>query len=169
MPAAVHGQRQVRASKKPSHRSIRQYVADQGSAARLSAATKSAFCSQFRRLAPAGNRRFAGILRGQRCVHNPRYGRVVHAGRGGLRLVERPRDEQMVALRADGLSLAQIGARFGVTRQRVDQILRQAGVAQAGTARSRAVRASRLAALRELHTRLAAERCGEILELLSRG
>jgi len=86
-----------------------------------------------------------------------------------LRLVERPRDEQIVALRADGLSLAQIGARFGVSRQRVDQILRGAGVAQAGTARSRAVRASTAAAVRELHANLANERCGEILEAYRRG
>ena len=65
--------------------------------------------------------------------------------------------------------MEEIGRRFDVSRQRVDQILRQAGVAQAGTTRSRAARASRAAAVRELHVRLATERRGEILEAYRAG
>jgi len=86
-----------------------------------------------------------------------------------LRPVERPRDAEIVALRADGCSLAEIGRRFGVSRQRVDQILRRAGVAQAGTARSRALRTVQAAAVREQHAKLAAERSVEILERYRHG
>ena len=74
-----------------------------------------------------------------------------------------------MALRADGCSLAEIGRRFGVSRQRVDQILRRTGVAQAGAARSRAVRSAQAATLREQHAKLAGERSGEILERYRRG
>ena len=72
-------------------------------------------------------------------------------------------------MRADGCSLAEIGRRFGVSRQRVDQILRRAGVAQAGTARSRAVRTAHAAAVREQHTKQAGEHSGEILKRYCRG
>lgn len=81
-----------------------------------------------------------------------------------MRLVVPSREQQILALRREGYSLAAIGRRFGVSRQRVDQIVRAAGGVEVAGELSRARRAGAVRARRALHVRLARERSGEILE-----
>ncbi len=85
-----------------------------------------------------------------------------------LRLLPPSRDQQILALRAEGRSLAEIGRRFGVTRQRVDQIISRAGAA----GMREAIEARRADARREraeLHAGRAAEQWEEIRELYRQG
>lgn len=64
------------------------------------------------------------------------------------------RDVEIITLRRDGLTLDQIGRRFGITRERVRQILRAGGVAIESAAATR--RAQRLEAARGVSAELVA-------------
>jgi Homing endonuclease associated repeat/Sigma-70, region 4 len=77
-----------------------------------------------------------------------------------LQLVGGSRDQEIVRLRAEGLRLAEIGRRFGLSRQRVAQIIDDAGRVQAEDVTD---------TRRVADARRARERSGEIFELWREG
>jgi DNA-binding CsgD family transcriptional regulator len=88
-----------------------------------------------------------------------RNARVATFGKRGA-LALSPRDKEIFELRAAGWTLKQIGERYGITRQRVDEILRKRG----GPSAAEAVAARHL---REIQ--LVRQRTDEILRLYRAG
>lgn len=100
---------------------------------------------------------------------------LTHSSSGEVSAFEAPepisktaqRDAEMVELYADGLTLEQIGERFGVTRERVRQIVAKVG--GPGAAEARAVRGARREAERQAAMSDARARFGGIVASLADG
>lgn len=97
-----------------------------------------------------------------RSGHKSGYGRDRGSREARLRLVA-TREQEIIALREQGHTLAAIGQQFGISRQRVEQIIRDAGGAEIDRVRSRALREREIAERHALHRELAAAQAPEIL------